>query len=58
MSKRPALYLIEGGLVEEQRRIYRLRQARPQEAPAAEPWPRDGEWRKLIHRLVRNPVKP
>ena len=58
MSKPPPLYLIEGGVTEQQRRVYRLRQARPQEAAAPEPWPRDGEWRKLIRRLMRNPVKP
>ena len=56
MIKYPPLYLIEGGLAAEQDKIYRLRERRPQ-APAAEPWPKDGEWRALIRRLMRNPVK-
>jgi hypothetical protein len=58
MSKRPRLYLVEGGVTREQRRIYRLREARLQEAPAEEAWPKDGEWRQLVRRLMRNPVKP
>jgi hypothetical protein len=57
MSKRPPLYLVDGGLGEDQRRIYRLREARPHAAPAQEPWPKDGEWRLLIRRLMRNPLK-
>jgi hypothetical protein len=57
MSKRPSLYLVEGGLAQERRRIYRLRETRPHEAPAEEPWPKAGEWRALIRRLMRNPVK-
>lgn len=57
MSKRPPLYLVEGGLVEEQRKIYRLREARPPAAAAQEPWPKDGEWRQLIRRLMRSPFK-
>ena len=57
MSKRPRLYLVEGGVPQEQRRLYRLREARPQEAPPEEAWPKDGEWRQLIRRLMRNPVK-
>lgn len=57
MSKRPHLHLVEGGLAEDQRRIYRLRATRPHEAPAQEPWPKDGEWRQLIRRLMRHPVK-
>lgn len=57
MSRRPPLYLIDGGLTQEQRRIYRLREARAPAAPAQEPWPKDGEWRQLIRRLMRSPVK-
>ena len=57
MSKRPLLQLIDGGVTQEERSIYRLRPGRPQGAPAEASWPKDGEWRKLIHRLMRNPVK-
>lgn len=57
MSKRPLLHLIEGGLTQEQRGIYRLRPGSPRDAPAQEPWPKDGEWRKLVRRLMKNPVK-
>ena len=57
MRKRPPLYLVEGGLTQEHRRIYRLRETRPHAAPAEEPWPKAGEWRQLIHRLMRNPVE-
>jgi hypothetical protein len=56
MSKPPSFYLIKGGLTDEQHGIYRLRE--PQAAaPAAERWPRDGEWRRLIRSLIRNPTK-
>jgi hypothetical protein len=55
MSKRPRLHLVEGGLSQEQHKIYRLRAASTIEAPAAEPWPKDGEWRTLIRRLMRKP---
>ena len=55
MSKRPTLHLIKGGLTQ-QHGIYRLRDRRAA-APAEETWPRDGEWRRLIHRLMKNPVK-
>ena len=59
MTTRPPLYLIDGDVTEEQRRVYRLRQGRAREALAPEPWPpRDGEWRELIRRLTKNPVKP
>ena len=57
MSKRPRLHLVEGGLALEQHKIYRLRTASPIEAPAAEPWPKDGEWRTLIHGLMSPPHK-
>jgi hypothetical protein len=57
MSKRPRLALIEGGLADRQRGIYRLRQGRAQGVPAEDAWPPDGEWRKLIRRLMKNPVK-
>ena len=56
MSKRPPLYLINGGLPRKERSIYRLRE-RQAVAPAEETWPRDGEWRRLIHSLMRNPAK-
>ena len=56
MSKRPPLYLINGGLPQKERGIYRLRE-RQAAAHAAEAWPRDGEWRRLIHSLMRNPAK-
>ena len=58
MSKRPPLYVIEGGLAQEQGKFYRLRGARAQHAPVEEVWPKDGEWRQLIRRLMRSPVKP
>ena len=57
MSKRPRLYLINGGLARKERSIYRLRE-RQAAAPAAETWPRDGEWRRLIQSLMTNPAKP
>lgn len=57
MSKRPPLYLVDGGLTQEQGKIYRLREARAQQAPAQESWPKDGEWRQLIRRLMRDPLK-
>lgn len=56
MTKRPSFHLIKGGLARKQHGIYRLRAAGPA-APAAENWPKDGEWRTLIHTLMRNPVK-
>jgi hypothetical protein len=56
MSKRPAFYLIKGGLTEERHGIYRLRE-RQAAASAAERWPWDGEWRRLIRSLIRNPTK-
>jgi hypothetical protein len=58
VSKRPRLHLVEGGLAHEQRGIYRLRAAPDHAAPAEASWPKDGEWRALIRRLMRNPVKP
>ena len=57
MIKRPPLYLIEGNLTHDERRIYRLRESRAQQAPAEKPWPASGEWRDLVRRLVRNPVE-
>ena len=57
MTKRPVLRVIDGGTSEEQRTLYRLRRVRVQEAPAEEAWPKDGEWRRLIRRLMKNPVK-
>ena len=57
MSKRPPLYLVEGGLTQEHRRIYRLRESLAQRAPVEAPWPKSGEWRALIRRLMRDPVK-
>lgn len=57
MIKRPDLLLIAGGLTHEEGRIYRLRETRPREAPPEEPWPKSGEWRDLVRRLMRNPVK-
>jgi hypothetical protein len=56
MSKRP-LYLVQGSLTEENRSIYRLRGGLAQRAPVEEQWPKSGEWRALIRRLMRNPVK-
>lgn len=56
MSKRPLLYLIKGGLTRREHGIYRLREHRGG-APAEETWPRDGEWRRLIQSLIRNPAK-
>jgi len=58
MSKRPPLYLIAGGMTEKHRGFYRLRHGFAQNEPTQEPWPRDGEWRELIRRLLKNPVKP
>lgn len=57
MRKRPPLYLIDGGVTGEQRGFYRLRQGSAQKAPAQESWPRDGEWRALIRRLIKDPAK-
>lgn len=56
MSERPFLHLIQGGLKDEHRGIYRLRE-RPLAAPVAEAWPKDGEWRRLIHTLIGTPAK-
>ena len=56
MSKRPRFHLIQGGLMKDPPGIYRLRE-RQAATPAAETWPRDGEWRRLIRALIRNPVK-
>ena len=56
MSKRPTLHLIKGGLTPQDRGTYWWR-ARRAAAPAAENWPRDGEWRRLIDSLMRNPAK-
>lgn len=55
MNKRPSFYLIKGGLTQ-QRGIYRLREREPA-VHAAETWPRDGEWRRLIESLMGNPRK-
>jgi hypothetical protein len=56
MNKRPALYLIHGRGDAGERKIFRLRETRPHEAP--EPvWPAEGEWRELVRRLTNNPVK-
>ena len=56
MSKRP-LYLVHGGVTDEHRKIYRLREGLAQRAPVEEQWPKSGEWRALVRRLMRNPVK-
>ena len=56
MSKRPELYLIHGRADAGERKVFRLRETRPHEAPA-EAWPADGEWRELVRRLMNNPVK-
>lgn len=56
VNRRPTLHLIKGGLAEKRHGIYRLRQ-RATDAPAVEIWPRDGEWRDLIQRLLGNPAK-
>ena len=59
MSKRrppTTLYLVKGGLVDRQRGIYRLRDHQPA-APETENCSRDTEWRRLVHSLIRNPVK-
>ena len=55
MSKRPAFYLINGGLAQEHG-IYRLRE-RQAATPTPESWPTAGEWRRLILSLIRNPVE-
>jgi hypothetical protein len=57
MSRRPPLYLIVGGLTQDERRVYRLRDTRAQIVPAQEPWPKAGAWRDLVRKLMRNPVK-
>jgi len=56
MSKRPELYLIHGDEASKERKLYRLRETRPHEAPAYV-WPPDGEWRELVRRLTNYPVK-
>jgi hypothetical protein len=56
MSKRPELYVIHGREAPRRRKLYRLRETRPQEAPA-QAWPASGEWRELVRRLAKNPVK-
>ena len=57
MSKRP-FYLVQGGLADGHRGIYHLRQGLAQRAPVVEgEWPKSGEWRALIRRLTRNPLK-
>ena len=56
MSKRPKLHVIEG-LRAHGRGIYRLRDDREQHAAVEKPWPNPGEWRDLVRRLVRNPLK-
>lgn len=55
MSKRPVLHIVEGSGTHEGG-LYRLRDARAQHAPVEKPWPKSGEWRDLVRRLVRNPV--
>lgn len=55
MTKRPDLYVIQGSDSPKDRKLYRLRVTRPQQA-AAEVWPASGEWRELVRRLMRNPV--
>ena len=57
MSKPPLLHLVVGKLTQEESKVYRLRETHPQEAPEEEPWPKAGEWRDLVRRLMRNPVK-
>ena len=56
MSKRPELHVIHGGAAADERKIFRLRETRPHEAPA-QAWPPDGEWRELVRRLTNNPIK-
>lgn len=55
---RKCLHLIQGGLTQPAARpgIYRLRERRVA-APAEEAWPRQGEWRRLVHSLMRNRPK-
>ena len=55
--KKHTLHLVRGGLTDEHRGIYRLREGRAQRAPVEEQWPRSGEWRALIRRLTRNQGK-
>jgi hypothetical protein len=57
MSRQPPLYLVEGSLTREDRRIYRLRDSRSQQTPAQEVWPKAGAWRDLVRKLQRNLVK-
>jgi hypothetical protein len=57
MSKRH-LHLVEGTPAPAEGRIYRLRESSARHAPAEKPWPASGEWRELVRRLQRNPVKP
>ena len=56
MSKRPELYLVQGREDADERKIFRLRETRPH-AAAERVWPAEGEWRELVRRLMRNPVK-
>ena len=56
MSKRPELYVVHGRESPKERKLYRLRVTRPQVAPA-QAWPASGEWRELVRRLAKNPVK-
>ena len=56
MSKRPELYLIQGRSDAGERKVFRLRETRPHEAPADD-WPPSGEWRELVRRLTKNPVE-
>jgi hypothetical protein len=56
MSKRPELHVINGREAPKERKVYRLRETRPREAPA-QAWPASGEWRELVRRLAKNPVK-
>jgi hypothetical protein len=56
MRKRPELFLVNGRSDPNERKVFRLREARPHQAP--EPaWPAEGEWRELVRRLTDNPVK-
>ena len=57
MSKRPRFQLIQGGLTQEQRGIYELRERRAA-APEPEAWPAAGAWRRLIRSIMRNPRDP
>jgi hypothetical protein len=56
VSKRPQLYLVHGSEAPKERKLYRLRETRPHEAPGYV-WPPAGEWRELVRRLTNHPVK-